>query len=97
MQLDNTATDHALAAGFTAAQEALLALIRLDVSPVADPAVELLRDRRDLIARELDRRGLRPCGRCTAAKPGAVDWGCTCDLTADEIAADAIEFAKVHD
>lgn len=97
MQLDNLATNADLAAAFSAAQEALLALVRVDVSPVQDPAVELLRERRDLVARELDRRGLRPCGVCSAPKPAAVDWGCTCDLTPEEIAADAHQFAKMHD
>lgn len=97
MQIDTTAPSSDLAAGFSAVQGAILALLALDVSPVNDPAVELLRDRRDLIARELERRGLRPCGSCGLAKPGAVDWGCSCDLTSDEIARQAHEFARQHD
>lgn len=63
MQIDNAATNRDLVAAFTAAQGAILALERLDVSPVDDPAVELLRERRNLVARELDRRGLRPSDR----------------------------------
>ena len=97
MQLDTTAPSETLAQAFDATQAAILALRSLDVSPVDDPAVELLRERRDLIARELERRGLRPCGVCYAPKPAAVDWGCTCDQTPEEIAADARQFARIHD
>jgi len=97
MQLDTTAPSEALAHGFDAVQAAILALRSLDVSPVDDAAIELLRERRNLLARELERRGLRPCGVCSAPKPAAVDWGCVCSQTPEERAADAVRFARIHD
>ena len=80
MQIDTAATTERLAAAYAAAQAAIRALESIDVSTADDAAVELLRDRRNLVASELARRGLRDCGVCPAPKPAAVDWGHTCDL-----------------
>ena len=97
MQIDTTATVDRLVAAYDATVAAIYALEAVDVSATADATVELLRDRRDLIAFELHQRGLRVCGRCRVAPSGAVDWGCTCGMTPDEAAAEAREFARIHD
>lgn len=49
------------------------------------------------IRAELADRGLQSCGRCPASRPGAVDHGCRCDMTREELNADAIAFARMHD
>jgi hypothetical protein len=38
----------------------------------------------------------RECGVCPTARPGAVDWGCTCGMTAEQVNAEATEFARQH-
>lgn len=38
-----------------------------------------------------------PCGVCVVSPPGAVSWGCVCEMTPEEIDADAAEFARIHD
>ena len=38
-----------------------------------------------------------PCGRCRLAPRGAVDWGCVCNRTPEQLAAEAAEFARIHD
>ena len=97
MQIDTTAPNATLAAAFDAIQAAIRAIESVDVSVADDAACELLRDRRNLVADELDRRGVRECGRCKAATPGAVDWGCVCSMTPEEQARDAADFARIHD
>lgn len=49
------------------------------------------------LATELRERGKQACGKCVYSGPSAVDWGCYCDLTADELHAQALEFARIHD
>ena len=41
--------------------------------------------------------GFHPCGRCRLAPRGADDWGCICDRTPEQLAAEAAEFARIHD
>ena len=41
--------------------------------------------------------GFHPCGRCRLAPRGAVDWGCICNRTPEQLAAEAAEFARIHD
>jgi hypothetical protein len=96
MQIAPATGIYDLVAAYNAAQTAIRAFEAIDSSPVADAATELVRDRRDQIADALARLGLRPCGTCKVAKAGAVDWGCTCDLTAAEQAAAADRFAPIH-
>ena len=96
MQIDTAATNARLAEAFRATQAAIHAIEAVDVSTADDAAIELVRDRRNLVADELARRGLRECGRCPAPKPYAVDHGCVCGRTADELARDAAEFARIH-
>ena len=97
MQINTAATIDQLVVAYDATQAAIHALESLDVSPVEDAATELLRDRRNLVADELLRRGLRECGVCRAPKPGAVDWGCTCGRSAEELGREAADFARIHD
>ena len=97
MQLDTRATNETLAAAWDAMENAIVAIDSIDVSAADDAARELLRDRLHIVEAELQLRGVRVCGRCPIATPGAVDWGCTCDLTADELAAEARDFARIHD
>lgn len=56
-----------------------------------------LRDLAAIIRDELTLRGVRECGVCKVATPGAVDWGCTCSMTPEESARDAANFARIHD
>ena len=97
MQINTNATSEELATAFASVEQTIATLESIDTSPVADAGVELLRDRQSIIVHELTLRGLRECGNCKAATPGAVDWGCVCSMTADEQAADAAEFARIHD
>ena len=97
MQIDTNADTADLVTAIQAIQDAADALEHLDVSRAPDAALELLVDREDIVRAELTRRGLRECGRCRVAKPGAVDWGCSCGKSADELNAEAVEFARIHD
>lgn len=40
---------------------------------------------------------VRPCGRCRLPKPAAVDFGCTCGRSREDLHAGAVEFARLHD
>lgn len=43
------------------------------------------------------REGFLPCNVCPVSAPGAVSWGCTCGKTAEQVNAEAVEFARIHD
>ena len=97
MQLDTRATNETLATAWQTMENAIAAIDSIDVSSADDAARELLRDRLHIVEAELQMRGVRVCGRCPVGTPGAVDWGCTCDMTAEELAAEARDFARIHD
>jgi len=97
MQLDIRATNATLAAAWQAMENAIVAIDSIDVSSADDAARELLRDRLHTVEAELQMRGVRVCGRCPIAAPGAVDWGCTCDLSTGELDSLAHNFARIHD
>ena len=97
MQLDTRATNATLATAWQTMENAIAAIDFIDVSSADDAARELLRDRLHIVEAELQMRGVRVCGRCPVGTPGAVDWGCTCDMTAEELAAGAQDFARIHD
>ncbi|MFN2345166.1 MAG: hypothetical protein ABR616_05585 [Dermatophilaceae bacterium] len=97
MQIHTAAPLATLAAAYAALTDAIHAIETVDVSSTEDAAVRLMRDRRDVIEGELDRNGVRPCGVCKTSTPGAVDWGCSCGMTADELNAEAVRFARIHD
>lgn len=78
------------------ASPADLAAVAAALEPLEDDnlAAEALRD---LVVGMLDEKGFRDCGRCATARPGAVDWGCTCSWTPEQADREARDFARIHD
>jgi hypothetical protein len=73
-----------------------LAAVASALEPLEDDnlAAEALRN---LVVTMLDEKGYRECGRCATARPGAVDWGCSCGMTREELDREARAFARIYD